>query len=502
MKFIMERVYNFKIKANNPKRQWLEKDYPGFLHTIFMQGIHAGVFEMKKLWPFGFRHGYSFNGGGRLDWFWDLRDLVRARNLLLLSCKKSLSFFLHIYNRWCKDYKIAILVLDKALRVNYSKLSDQQLFDLYEKVYQANIRQGASGYMADTFLASGQSDWFMELINQETGRNDDRLVSMLARPVIPSYNNEALRALKMIARRVGSLPRSVNNPTQFLAYLQGQPRYLVMFQRHCNRYYWVENNYFAKVLNWQYFAKQAYHFVKNRDFTVENFEMTKNKKRLILRRLHNRYLARVVRMSELATHMQDYRKMTLVRFSHFLDLIFNEMSRRTDLSIDDFRNVIEPEMYDVFIKRSYDKSKLRARAVKNFCFGVNRVYGVYEGNDLKKYVNESEFKDKPHEQRIIRGVAACPGLVVGLVRIVKDTKRAVFRNGEILVTNNTTPEFVPFMKRARAIITEQGGITTHAAIISRELKVPCIIGTGVATKVLRDGDRVEVDAFKGIIRRL
>ena len=66
----------------------------------------------------------------------------------------------------------------------------------------------------------------------------------------------------------------------------------------------------------------------------------------------------------------------------------------------------------------------------------------------------------------------------------------------------TTPDFVPAMKKAAAIVTEQGGITSHAAIVSRELGVPCVIGTKIATRVLKDGDLVEVDANKGIVRKV
>jgi len=66
----------------------------------------------------------------------------------------------------------------------------------------------------------------------------------------------------------------------------------------------------------------------------------------------------------------------------------------------------------------------------------------------------------------------------------------------------TNPNMMPLIRKAKAIITDEGGITCHAAIISRELNIPCIIGTKIATKVLKDGDRVEVDADKGIVRKL
>lgn len=64
------------------------------------------------------------------------------------------------------------------------------------------------------------------------------------------------------------------------------------------------------------------------------------------------------------------------------------------------------------------------------------------------------------------------------------------------------PAFMPAMKKAVAFVTDEGGITSHAAIIAREMKKPCIIGTKIATKVLRDGDLVEVDANKGIVRKI
>ena len=74
--------------------------------------------------------------------------------------------------------------------------------------------------------------------------------------------------------------------------------------------------------------------------------------------------------------------------------------------------------------------------------------------------------------------------------------------GDILVSIATDPDIVPAMKKAAAIVTEQGGVTSHAAIVSRELRIPCVIGTKIATKVLKDNDLVEVDATKGIIKIL
>mgnify|MGYP001562085147 CR=1 FL=1 len=76
----------------------------------------------------------------------------------------------------------------------------------------------------------------------------------------------------------------------------------------------------------------------------------------------------------------------------------------------------------------------------------------------------------------------------------------MLKNGDILVTFMPAPSHISAMEKAAAFVTDEGGITCHAAIVAREMKKPCIIGTKIATKVLKDGDMVEVDANKGIVK--
>ena len=91
----------------------------------------------------------------------------------------------------------------------------------------------------------------------------------------------------------------------------------------------------------------------------------------------------------------------------------------------------------------------------------------------------------------------------GKVKVVLDPKNNEgFEEGDILVTSMTRPEFVPLMKKALAVVTDEGGLTSHAAIVSRELGIPCLVGTKRATKMLEDGDEVEVDASHGVVTKL
>jgi pyruvate,water dikinase len=107
----------------------------------------------------------------------------------------------------------------------------------------------------------------------------------------------------------------------------------------------------------------------------------------------------------------------------------------------------------------------------------------------------------PQSTPLVHGLGAAPGSASGAVRVVADLREGDrLRDGEVLVASMTAPDWVPLMRRAAAIVTDSGGMTCHAAIVSRELGIPCVVGTGDATRVLRDGEVVTVDATHGTVR--
>lgn len=119
---------------------------------------------------------------------------------------------------------------------------------------------------------------------------------------------------------------------------------------------------------------------------------------------------------------------------------------------------------------------------------------------IEDNMTENDERDNANEI-LVEGLGASPGKQSGEVRIVNqidETDRV--SGGDILVTEVTTPDMVPAMQRAEAVITDEGGITSHAAIVSRELGVPAIVGTTEATDTLENGDMVTVDADKGVVR--
>lgn len=111
---------------------------------------------------------------------------------------------------------------------------------------------------------------------------------------------------------------------------------------------------------------------------------------------------------------------------------------------------------------------------------------------------ESQKELKPNRKIILKGLAASPGIVTGSVQIIKSAREIKkVDSGEILVTSMTTPDFVPAMKKAVAIVTDKGGQTSHAAIVSRELGIPCIVGTKTATRKLKNGQMITINGANG-----
>lgn len=132
-----------------------------------------------------------------------------------------------------------------------------------------------------------------------------------------------------------------------------------------------------------------------------------------------------------------------------------------------------------------------------------REQEILSGQEAKDFFQKrvEEEKNEIDQKESFHGMAAYLGKIRGQVIIVNsDSDLDKVKKGNVLVAKQTMPTMVPAMKRAAGFLTDIGGITCHAAIMSREMKKPCIVGTKIATKILKDGDFVELDADKGIVK--
>lgn len=148
--------------------------------------------------------------------------------------------------------------------------------------------------------------------------------------------------------------------------------------------------------------------------------------------------------------------------------------------------------------RDYNALDLLAGKIEKYEY--NNFSAVSYGKEFALF-HEPVLSEKTHlTQTEFRGAVAYKGKARGFAKIVMVAHEiGKVNEGDILVAPTTAPSYIIGMQKAGGFITDEGGITSHAAIVAREMKKPCIIGTKIATKVLKDGDLVEVDAERGVV---
>jgi pyruvate, water dikinase len=131
---------------------------------------------------------------------------------------------------------------------------------------------------------------------------------------------------------------------------------------------------------------------------------------------------------------------------------------------------------------------------------ITTLNSVKEKSEEESKKEEEEKKELKNEEVLLEGLPASPGIISGIAKVVPNIDDITKINkGDLLITNMTSPSWVPVMKKVSGIITNEGGRTCHAAIISRELGIPCVVGTEKATETIKDGDKITIDGYSGKI---
>lgn len=275
---------------------------------------------------------------------------------------------------------------------------------------------------------------------------------------------------------------------------------------HQKKYFWLKNFYAnVEVLPVEFFEKRKKEISSNiREMVANRFKRVKEAKDLVQKKYK---LPQELRdMGDAIAdgiHWQDARKKEIWIYLHYEDVMLEEMARRIGAEKSLLAFGSHEEILHIF-SGTISVDILKPRVDGTGIYTENASIQIVNTEDVTRYWKlYVDIKNK-EDIKELKGVIASKGngkLVCGKVKIVIDPHGEVeFTNGEVLVTTMTTPEFIFVMKKAAAIITDTGGLTSHAAIVSRELGVPCLVGTKVATQVLKDGDLVEVDAERGIVK--
>ena len=286
-------------------------------------------------------------------------------------------------------------------------------------------------------------------------------------------------------------------------------------ETHQQKYYWLKNSYAgSQILPVQFFINRKRELAENIRKHQEQrlFDVKTNKQELIA--LYNipSDVVKIADVLRMAIEWQDERKKYIFQTLHYKDILLKHTAERFGY---DFQTLLNYDFHEIeeFVfhrtcKETYTERNTGGSASivltspTTYDIDISTLATEHVADAWKQYLNE----DIKSGTREFKGSIACIGdgkPVRGVVRVLLDPNQSnEFKPGEILVAPMTSPEYVFVMKIASAILTDTGGLTSHAAIVSRELNVPCLVGTKIATHLLKDGDIVEVDAQKGTVKIL
>ena len=185
--------------------------------------------------------------------------------------------------------------------------------------------------------------------------------------------------------------------------------------------------------------------------------------------------------------------------------LMSEMSRRWELGFSDLFFYTSREIKNLFRNKKVDAEVINLRK-KGFAFvSFSNKKILLVGSDFKKLFKEI-INNKDVAGKKIKGLAVMKGIIKARAEVILHNKRSIakklgsLKRGNILVTDMTSPDdAIMVSRKAGGIITDEGGITSHAAIIAREFKIPCIVGTKVATQIIKTDDLVEINGNIGIV---
>ncbi len=463
---------------------------------LFLNSSAVSGFSMRKYLGYNYHHfliNYNNDYGqgcyllkdfGRL-WLTIKKKMVKDNNYLEQVNRE--------YWRTLKKYNSYYQAISQE---DLSSWPEARLLEYFRVLVQAQIDVVGVSHIIEVIGLKIEDEFRRQLLKELKGHdqaNFNYLFQALLIPTKPSFVVQEERAWqKLLAKRASGIAL-----TKLLSV-------------HLQKYFWLQNSYAGpqpltlKQLEVRYRLDRRENRPAN---LVANQAVIKE--RLMSKYNFSVQLRKTINVIDYTAAWQDERKAVIFKNIGYLGLVSEEIARRLK---------IKPELI-------YYLSDSEALKLKTF-FDLKtwlpelkkRVSGVlfFMNPQGESFISGEEYKKlDPHQTlvksfgadqagRELRGTIANAGpALVGPVRILKslaDIKKV--EPGDILVASMTRPEFMSAIRKAAAIITDEGGITCHAAIIARELNIPAIIGTKVATKILRDGCLVEIKANHGLVRIL
>jgi len=481
---LAKNKYNLVIDPKKSLFRWKVDGYPALLFSAYY-----GAKRLKYGWP----KSEIFFANHDCFWWNNWADIINdGKNCLNKLVKKDKSDFLSAYYQ---DYNHVF----KQLVIELKKLEDQDFKNI--------DRLGLRKIWFHFFKFYSLKFWYTGIVPEVVAYTASLLLTKEIERSSLNISPEELSKLTIFPEK--SFLMEEESELLKIARLKSAAVRQKSLAEHAQKFRWILNGYHGvKKLTRNYFAKRLRELLKEGGANkqrahYQNYSSAVKDDFQNIIRKHGLKPAiiNLARLAQRGSYLQDNRKKYQLIATEYILKLYQTFAGHLKISLEQalYINWIE---FDDFIAGRKGGQEI-ARRQKHFRFSVYRGHIRLLSDDYRNIFKTLEEEYTKNGGRELKGLVVYPGVVRGRVRIIRSGREIKnFRSGEILVALMTSPDYIVAIKKAKAIVTDDGGLTCHAAITARELKKPGIVGTKNATRVLKNGDLVEVDANQGIVRKI
>lgn len=341
-------------------------------------------------------------------------------------------------------------------------------------------------------------------------------LSELLKKYVPQQQIESVMEVLLAPEKISFNQQNQKELLECLLKAKSNLKLKLLLVPFAHKWFWLNNSYYESVkLNADYFYKKISKITRtearNQLNEINQYPaVTKQRKNEVVKKYNlPKSVVNIASVLSLSIWIQDDRKSFAWRSSETVTMFSKFLAKKLGISLAEVLHYSADEWLLAFQKEQKLPTNLLTRR-KKLCVMYSKTgfYTFFYGSKAKTLANhfeKSKILPPTSTYTSLQGIVVSKNdkPITGKVRILKSARNiGQMKKGEILVTSMTSPDYIHAMRIAKAIITDVGGLMSHAAVVSRELGIPCIVNTKIATKVLKDGDMVEVDATKGIVKKL
>ena len=483
-----------EIKQDIIGLPWYRQRFDACPHFMCFIG-HAHISEVvKSKYPFGQKTVFTGFSKNRADWYHSQNELEETARKIIEISKTNQHIGLEIIAEYKKSENDFYALCLKIKDINLSILTDTELRQLYKDLESVYIQKLIPSPLIDGFslttdnLIKEKIETF--LYSQKLQEHVNDYVAIFTAPTFLSFlQDEEITFLNSV--------KDILNDNQRLEKI---------IQDHQEEYFWIQNNYTSdNILPTSYFKIRTEGITKKDveeriNTLLLSARQHRQDKEELIERLHlPEELIMLLILTDTFNQAQDERKKGTFWATHYFSLILEEIAKRTGYTLQQLKYTSPAEIDDIF-EKTISHQELDDRFEYCMILWHGDEYDIT--TDLQLIKEWDKIGTGTYTQTTkVEGFVASRGYAKGHVKVLESAEEiSKVDDGDIIIAVMTRPDYLPAMQKAAAFVTDEGGITCHAAIIAREMKKPCIIGTKIATKIFKDGDLVEVNANHGVAR--